>query len=157
MGKDSKTSTDIREYYLEHSYSEEPLLTYSEAAELAKTKKKTLQNAVSAGELDSIGKGRLRRFRPSDIIVWLWRKGGADEAKLLQEPTGCNSEEANHTEKSQTAAGLPSGSSTDSGTGKGQHSRRKLTWKGSSQKSKSRSGNHLRAGFCPSPAERRVS
>lgn len=109
-------------------------LTMDEAAALAKLSKKTLQNAVSRGELRTFGSGRRRRVRPCDIFRYL-TQGGVYEAQTKQESQRWNSEEENLTETTRTEEdGQPSGTSAADAIGNEPTIKRRLTWRGSSQK-----------------------
>ena len=101
-------------------------LTLSEASEYAGLRPKTLLNAVSKGELKSIGVGRRRRFWIADIIDYL-KKGDADDP-IRKETTRCTDVE-NHTKTRRPGGGSPSGTLAKRGNGRGRRTQRKVTWR----------------------------
>ena len=58
-----------------NNMAESPLLTLKQAAEYLQLSPKTLQNAVSNGVLQSIGRGRKRRFLLADLVEYLQSVG----------------------------------------------------------------------------------
>lgn len=55
--------------------SGEQLLTTADAARIANTPIRSIQRKVREGSLASVGAGRVRRIRRSDLDAWLTRQG----------------------------------------------------------------------------------